>query len=350
MKRYDSLTGGFSSLGEFLVTVRKYVDRDIQSDLRLEEILQKTLTEGSDSAGGFTVPQNWADELYHAAMEESIVRSRAIVHKMTSDTENIPVLIDTNRGTNIFGGIVLSWTVQEGAEKSTSAGDPAFGQVKLEAREGIAYCWVQNQLEDDVKGFEKYMKLAFGKAIAFYEDDCFINSGNGVQQPLSIMNASSMLSITRTGVTAIDIADIGNMSRRLLPGSWKHAVWLVNQSVLAQWVEMQSVAANSASVINLAEMKILGRPIIVTEKCAAMGTTGDIILASFEDGYVIGDRSMTIEGSRDANYGGTSGFLQNQTGWRMVLRVDGQPLLSAAITPLRGGQTLSNFVCLTTTS
>lgn len=349
MKRYDPLTGGFSDLSDFLITVRKCVDREIQSDRRLDDIAQKTLTEGSDSGGGFTVPEKWADEIYHASLEDSIVRSRAHVHKMTSDTENIPTLVDTNRGTNIFGGITLSWTVLEGEEKSTSAGDPVFGQVKLKAREGIAYCWVQNQLEDDVKNFEKYMKYAFGKALAFYEDEYFIN-GNGVQQPLGIMNSGYTIPATRTGVDRIDIADIGNMAVRLLPGSWKNAVWLINQSVLAQWVEMQSVANNSASVINLAEMRILGAPVIVTEKCFASGTTGDIILASFGNGYVIGDRSMTIEGSRHANYDGTSGFLQNQTGWRMVLRVDGQPIRSTPITPLRGGSTLSDFVCLTTAS
>ena len=345
--KHDNLTGGFSSCGEFLLTVRKYTDGNITYDRRLDELRSKALSEGSDSGGGFTVPQTWAKEIYHASLEQSIVRSRAYVHKMTSDTVNIPTLVDTNRGTNIFGGITLTW-VSEATEKSASAGDPVFGEIKLTAREGIAYCWVQNQLEDDVNGFENYMKYAFGKAIGFYEDDVFIN-GNGVQQPQGIMSSGYMIAETRTGVNVFDVADIGNMAKRLLPGSWSNAVWLISQSVLAQWCEMQATAANSVSGIDLGNMTCLGRPIIVTEKCYALGTTGDIILANFNNGYVIGDRSMVIEGSRHASYGG-SGFLKNQTGWRIVLRVDGQPIRSTPITPLRGGSTLSDFVCLSTNS
>lgn len=347
MSRIDPLTGGFSSLGEFAIAVRKEID-NVSHDSRLDEFRAKALSEGSDSGGGFTVPETWAKEIYHASLEQSIVRSRAYVHKMTSDTVNIPTLVDTNRGTNIFGGITLTWST-EAAEKSTSAGDPKFGQIKLKAREGIAYCWVSNQLEDDVNGFDRYMKYAFGKAVGFYEDDVFIN-GNGVQQPQGIMSSGYLITETRKIINKFDVADIGSLAKRFLPGSWSNAVWLISQSLLGEWCDMQATAANVSSVIDLSNMRCLGRPIIVSEKCAALNTTGDIILASFGNGYVIGDRSMVIEGSRDANYGGTSGFLQNQTGWRIVLRVDGQPIRSTPITPLRGGATLSDFVCLSTNS
>ena len=347
MKHDENLKGGFPSLGEFLIAVRKYRDGD-RHDSRIADLEQKTLTEGTDSAGGFTVPEYWANEIYHAALEESIVRSRAIVLPMTSDTLNVPVLVDSNRSTNIFGGITLTW-VEEAEEKSTSAGDPKFGDVKLEAHEGIAFCWVQNQLEDDARSLESFIKTAYGKALAFYEDDVYLH-GSGIGRPLGIMPSGGMTTVTRTALGKIDIADFGNLSKRLLPGSWKTAVWLINPMVLGELFELQTAAANSASIINLADMRILGRPIIVTEKCAALNTTGDIILADFDNGYVIGDRSMTIEGSRHANYGGTSGYLQNQTGWRIVLRVAGQPVLSAAITPKRGSNTLSHFVCLSTNS
>ena len=346
-RKEKDLTGGFKSLGEFLVTVRKCTDREIR-DSRIDDLTQKTLTEGIDSAGGFLVPEKWADEIYHDALEESIVRSRAIVQPMTSDTLDIKTLVDSNRSSNIFGGVTLTWA-EETTQKSTGAVDPAFGQVKLRAREGIAYCWVQNQLEDDVKSFERYIKTAFGKAFAFYEDEYFIN-GNGVQQPLGILPSGAMITETRTALGKLDVTDIGLLAKRLLPGSWRTAVWLINPMVLGELVELQSAAANSVSIFDLSKMICLGRPIIVTEKCAALNTTGDIILADFNNGYIIGDRSMVIEGSRHANYAGTSGFFQNQTGWRIVLRVDGQPVNSAPITPLRGDNTLSHFVCLSTNS
>jgi HK97 family phage major capsid protein len=98
-------------------------------------------------------------------------------------------------------------------------------------------------------------------------------------------------------------------------------------------------------------MTIFGRPIVVSEKASASGTSGDIILADFAGGYVIGDRGLEIATSREVNYSsGTNGWLKNETCWRFIIRGDGQPILTAAITPYKGGETLSHFVTLTTAS
>jgi len=361
MNRYDNVTGGFSSLGEFFVSARKATDGEIK-DSRLVAAEGKTWTEGTDSGGGVLVPEAWANEIYHAALENSIVRSRAISHEMVRDIENIPVLVDSDRSASIFGGVTRSWLEEAGDKvaSDTLPSAPALGNLKLQAHECVATTFVSNALEDDYENapgkFQNFIKLAFGKAIRFYEDYDFI-WGNGVGQPLGIMNSGHTISVTRTGLVAVNIADIGNMAARLFPGSWNTAVWLINQSVLAQWIEMQSVAANSVSGIDLSNMLCLGRPIIVTEKCSAMGTSGDIILADFANGYVIGDRALEVAGSKHVNYSKTllavvttHGFLMNETFWKVVMRCDGQPIMSGAVTPMLGGSTLSHFVTLTTSS
>jgi hypothetical protein len=40
------------------------------------------------------------------------------------------------------------------------------------------------------------------------------------------------------------------------------------------------------------------------------------------------------------------GFVTDETFWRVVLRVDGQPLMDAPITPYKGGNDLSSFIAL----
>ena len=87
-------------------------------------------------------------------------------------------------------------------------------------------------------------------------------------------------------------------------------------------------------------------------------TEGDIILADFGHGhYLIGDREMRISASRHVNYedislqiSETYGFVTDEAFWKIVLRVDGQPLMANTITPYRGANTLSPFIVLTTTS
>lgn len=335
-------TGGFNSLGEFLVAVRKFCTGE-HHDTRLADLKAKTMTEGVDSGGGFTIPEQHADVIFNVALEDAIVRPRAIVLPMGTDILDIPFLVDSDRSASIFGGITFKW-IEEAADKSSYTSEPKLGEIKLSAKEGIACGWVSNQLEDDVKNFENFFKLAFGKAVAFYEDAFYI-WGNGVGQPLGIMNSGAMLVPARTTPGLVNIADIGILARRLLPGSWKNAVWLINQDVLAQWVDMQATAANVSSVLNLAERRCLGCDVIPTEKCSPLGTSGDIILADFSH-YVIGDRSLIISASRHVpNY-----WQLNKTFWKLEIRVDGQPGFNTPITPYKGTNTLSAFVTLDTTS
>jgi HK97 family phage major capsid protein len=353
------LTGDFSSLAEFLAIVRKYTDREIRTNGKLEawkNYCRKTMNEYSDSSGGVLVPPQYADEIIHAALEDSIVRSRAIKHPMTRDKINVPVLVDSDRSSNIFGGVTLTW-VEELEDKAQYAADPAIGNLGLNAKKGVATTWVSNELEADYEGghrdkFENFIKLAFGRAIRFYEDDYYI-WGDGVGEPLGVIKSSYLVAPYRSVANEINIVDFRAMAKRLLPGAWATAIWLINPSGFDQLFELQAAAANSASVIDLSRMTILNRPVIVTEHAAQLGNLGDIILADFAGGYVIGDRGLEIAGSRQATYSSnTYGFFQDQTCWRIVLRVDGQPILSSPITPKRGSatDTLSNFVALAATT
>lgn len=349
---YDTKTGGFKSFGNFLVTVRKTSFGEIQGDGRLEELIGKTMTEGTDSAGGFTVPEQFVSDVYHAALEGSIVRSRAITYKMTSDTMNIPILVDSNRTSVIFGGITFSW-VEELADKHDSKSQPKMGNLKLTAHEGIAGTWVSINLEKDVKDFEGFMKLAFGKALRVYEDFYYI-WGTGVGMPLGIMNSGFTASLARRQSNQIVWEDIHGMVKRLLPGSWDTAIWLISQSAMDQILSLDVVENNVLNVVDLNNRKLVGFPFIVTEKCASLGTSGDIILADWNNGYVIGDRSLEVAVSREVTHTETllqvihtHGFLQNEAFWRFVLRVDGQPILTSTITPKAGDDALSSFIILT---
>jgi HK97 family phage major capsid protein len=341
-------TDGFKSLGEFCVAVRKYVDGE-HRDSRIDALYKAALTEGSDSGGGVLVPPEYAKIIYSTALEGSIVRSRAIVQPMVSDTLQVATLVDSDRSTNLYGGITLTWQ-GEGADQYATTVIPTFGRLTLTAKKATASCFISRELEADADRLEQTLLSAFGTALRFYEDDTFIH-GRGTNQPLGILNAPALITASRAaGFGALTADDLANMVARLLPGSHRTAVWLINQSYLGSLANDATTGANAFGAIDISGMRAFGIPIIVTEHCAAVGGIGDVILADFSQ-YVIGDRAMYIAASRHATYStNTYGFLQDQTLWKIVLRVDGQPALPAAITPLRGGSTLSPFVALTTAS
>lgn len=339
------INGGFSSLGEFLVKVRMACTREGTPDSRLEKTAGR-MEESDDSQGGYLVPELWADGIYSLALEDSIVRSRAVVLKAASDSLKVRTLVDSDRSSSIFGGVTFTWTEERGA-KTSAISKPALGQLELTPHKLVGGLWVSNELEDDYGQFGQFMEIAFGRAIRFIEDEVFIYSGTGAGQPLSIMNSGLMISIARGGVNAVNWTDFAHLAERLLPDSWNRAVWLINPDAMDELLEATASAANQATVFDASRMTILNRPIIVTEKAAALGTTGDVILADFQH-YIIADRSMEISASRHVP--GSYGFVTDETFWRVVLRVDGQPVVNNAITPFRGGNTVSPFVCLTTSS
>lgn len=90
-------------------------------------------------------------------------------------------------------------------------------------------------------------------------------------------------------------------------------------------------------------MKILGLPVIKSEKTPGiLGTQGDISLVDFSY-YLVGDRQvMSAMSSPHFKFG------NDMTAYRIIQRVDGRPWLQSAITPQNNGPTLSPFIQLET--
>ena len=347
MFQYDRKTGRFESSREFWTSTRKFFSGDRQ-DQRIIDLQKAAQAEELDSSGGVLVPEMFQNEVLIVALEGAIVRPRALVFPMKTDILNIPRFVDTDRSSNIFGGVTFTWQ-GEGAELFAGASQPALGNIKLNHHKLTGTAIASRELEDDVMGFGAFMNRAFGRALRFIEDGAYI-WGNGVGRPLGVMNSGALISVTRQASGYVDMPDIGNMAARLLPDSWIRAVWIINQSVLAQWMTLNDAGANVASFIDLSTMQCLGCPILVSEHAAALGTSGDIILADFAQ-FVLGGQDMVVSSSREADYSsGTAGWTRDQTLWKMVFHTDGQPILSAPITPKHGGSTVSAFVALTTTS
>jgi HK97 family phage major capsid protein len=92
---------------------------------------------------------------------------------------------------------------------------------------------------------------------------------------------------------------------------------------------------------------LLGRPVIPIEQCQVLNTVGDIILADFSNGYIIAEK-----GGIKSDMSIHVKFQYDESVFRFVMRVDGQPVRAAALTPFKGGATAtqSHFVALATRS
>ncbi len=304
------------------------------------------------ASGGYLVPQQLRDSIMAAVVEDAIIRPRAKVVKMDSATLLLPLPDATTAPSAAgiayaFGGIQMQWT-QEAATRPET--EPKFRQIELRAVDLAGEAFVSNPMMEDAVGIESWLFDLFAKSIAWYEDFAFIR-GSGVGQPVGMLNSGALKTITRSGSGAFAAADLSGMLKAFLPASWKRGIWINSNSlwdkivVLATsgWQMNQPVSeANPAKgyPFNI----LAGLPQYTTEKLPAIGTTGDIML--IDPGlYVIGDRqAIEIDVSSDE----PTAFQKNQSIWRVIERVDGQPYFSKVITLQDASTTVSPFVCLST--
>ena len=306
---------------------------------------KKDLAEGTGAGGGFLVPSEFNANLLAAVGENSIIRQRATVIRMARRQLEMPVLDQTTTTAGVphwFGGMRFYWE-EEAGQKSES--DPAFRKVTLVANKLIGYTRASDELVDDSAiSLDDFFSGPFGMAggIAWMEDFAFLR-GTGAGQPLGVLNAGATIGVAR-GQTDINVKYEGlvNMLDKFLPSG--RGVWVASQSLMSDLLTMNGPTGNPSylwgSAVTGVPSSLLGLPIIFTEKSPAAGSAGDILLADFRY-YLIGDRqATTIESTKFDRW------QYDQTSWRAVHRVDGQPWLSAPLTLQDGTSTYSPFVQL----
>ena len=303
-----------------------------------------SMAEGTGATGGFLVPTEFRAELLGKDYELNVVRQRATIIPMRRRQLNIPVLDQT--GTTAgqphqFGGILSVWT-PEAAEKDQN--DPAFRQIQLTAHKLVCYTRSSDEmLEDSAISLEALLRgpMGFTGAINWNEDYAFLR-GTGAGQPLGVINAGATISVPRVAANTIGVADIMTMLMRF-QGS--NPLWHITRSAMATLLQLNGPAANPGYIFipngrDGMPATLMGHPIEWTEKLPSMGTAGDILLSDWSY-YLIGDRQQTTIASTNIER-----FRYDQTSWRAVHRVDGQPWLSAPWTLADGTAQISPFVIL----
>jgi HK97 family phage major capsid protein len=320
-----------NDLGEFLVKVRH------------KEQAIKALAQSAGDTGGYLVPEEFSREILRVELETSVVRnSGARIIQMSTPQLKIPALnMSSNAKGSMYGGVAAYWA---GENQRLTESQPDFKQITLEAKKLIGYTESSDEMVDDaIVSMGNLLSDMFGEVLAFEEDAVFF-TGDGVGKPLGITVAPSFITVTRTSATKVVTDDIINMIARF-KGDLRRARFVVNQSALPQIYKLMDEndnyiwhPGNSGNIATAAPGTLYGIPIVVSEKIASVGNTGDVLLCDFGY-YLIGDRKgISVDESMHFR------FDKDQMVWRIIKRVDGQPWMDKPITPRAGGQTLSPFV------
>lgn len=285
--------------------------------------VQNALQIGTDSEGGYLVPDEFEKTLIQALEEQNIFRQYAKVITTSSGDRKIPVV--TSKGS-------ASWVDEEGVIPES---DDAFGQVSIGAYKLATMLKVSEELlNDSVFNLESYIATEFARRIGVKEEESFF-IGDGTGKPIGIFAATggAELGVTTAGATAITLDEIMDLFYSLKTPYRKNATFMMNDATVkairklkdnnSQYLWQPSVTAGTPDTI-------LNRPIVTSAYVPAIAA-GNKTIAFGDFGYYwIADRQGRSFKRLNELFAATG-----QVGFMATERVDGKLILPEAIQVLQ---------------
>jgi len=337
----------FATDGEFFMAVKNAALYPGNQDVRLASLKATGLSENVPADGGYLLqPQvsgGIIERMYETAQILPRVSSDTIGPNSNSMLYNAVDESSRADGSR-WGGVLGYWTAEAG---TITASRPTFRQMELKLKKVAALCYATDELLADATALESWLSRTVPEELRFQVESA-IYRGNGVGKPLGIMNAPCLVSVTRIDANEIDQTDIANMWARRWAGVNDY-VWLANPSIFPQLINLTignfpMLMPVSTGFQGDPAFSLYGRPFIESEYTYALGTTGDLMLASLSQYQTINKGGTQAASSIHVQ------FAAAETAFRFIYRVDGQPLWNSALTPYDAGNTLSPFVVLTSAS
>ncbi len=308
----------------------------------------KNLTTGTDSEGGYLVETDKSKKIIETEVATGVLVSRCASQPIGPESDSFEYFRadDRDRSAGTFLGGVQAFRK---AETETMSNYITAGIEPAEIKLADMYCLlkVSNRMIRDHVALTGMVKNSVPKAFAF-KSDSEIFEGNGAGQHLGIMKSDVLITVAKESSQTAATIDKENLLKMLIRfyGDLTKAAWFVNQDTLAQFPIMtvgdQPVFIPGGSFTNAPYGILFGIPIVPIEHCETLGTVGDIVLGDFSQ-YLRISKGETEEAESIHVK-----FLTDEKVFRWIKRNNGQPIHDAAITPLKGSNTLSPFVALAT--
>ena len=289
----------------------------------LDPVVKNALQIGTDTEGGYLVPDEFERNLVEALEEENIFRRLANVITTSSGDRKIPVV--ASKGT-------ASWIDEEGAIPES---DDSFGQVSIGAYKlGTLIKVSEELLNDSVFNLESYISREFARRIGNKEEESFFG-GDGSGKPTGILAATggAQLGVTTAGATAITLDEVLDLFYSLKAPYRNKAVFVMNDSTvkaIRKLKDSQGQYLWQPSIQTGTPDTILNRPLYTSAYVPAIAAAAKTVAFGDFSYYWVADRQGRVFKRLNELYAATG-----QVGFIATQRVDGKLILPEAVKVLQ---------------
>jgi HK97 family phage major capsid protein len=253
--------------------------RSGKESLCAEEI--RALNVATDSAGGFTVPDDFQREMLKNLVLFSPIRQTARVSQAVGSEILLPVR---------SGNLTAAWVSETAARPATQ---PTYGQVKLTVHEMACYVDVSNQLlEDSAFQMESELAADFGEEFGRLEGASFI-AGTGTGQPKGLLT-ETLAEVNSGAAAAITSDGLIDLFHSLPTAYAQNATWIMNRSTISAVRKLKDSSGRYLWVEPMSEgnaANILGRPVLECPDMPDVAAGAEaVVFGDFNAGFRIFDR------------------------------------------------------------
>ena len=309
---------GEEKTGRATAEYRKSFWNVMRSKMPSPEVMN-ALQVGTDSEGGYLVPDEFERTLVEALEEQNIFRTLAHVIQTSSGDRKIPVV--ASKGS-------ASWVDEEGAIPES---DDSFGQVSIGAYKlGTMIKVSEELLNDSVFDLEAYISREFARRIGNKEEEAFF-TGDGKGKPLGVLaeTGGAEVGVTAAGAAAFTADEIFDLFYSLKAPYRRSAVFVMNDASVkalrklkdnnGQYLWQPSLTAGAPDTL-------LNRPVYTSAFMPALAAGAKSILFGDLSYYWVADRQGRSFRRLGELYAPTG-----QVGFLATQRVDGKLILPEAV-------------------
>ena len=336
----------FASLGEQLQAIVSAA-KTHTADKRLLQVNNavKGANEGVDADGGYAIQEDFAGQILETAVSTGDILSRVDSYTVGANSNAARWLMidETDVSASVFGGVQMYWAA-EGA--TVTASRPKFKELKLDLEKMMGFAYATDELLQDAAFMSGFFGTAFTVAANRLLEDAII-CGDGEGKPAGILKSGALIETPAEAgqtVNTLTTKNILSMWSRALFTGRRNAVWLIHPDLEDQLPQLmlgdKPVWMPEGGISGAQYQTILGRPVLFNDNCKAMGSVGDVILADLKQ-YM-----LLRKGSAKQDWSMHVEFLTDQHCFRMVLRCNGTPKVTAPVKLKNSVRTRSPFVTL----